>query len=270
MTIKIEIPSDPEYKTLAAHIGRALYQYGSGADVNGVVLDKTEETKVTPPEAESVFANKGDSEENMKADVATDQYEQLAADASQAANEDDGALPTSDAEGLPHDKRINSDPATINADGTWKARRKPKEMTKDEWVTYIDGVKAELRQALSGEPIVEDEPAIEIEQITEAEVQAGNIAPPVTDEPQQDVVEPPVAQEETVAPPVTNADELPPRTFAELMKLITSNREKVTIDDINAMIKEHGVASLPLLNSARPDLIPVVYAQIEQKVNTNG
>lgn len=47
-----------------------------------------------------------------------------------------------DAEGLPHDNRIHSTPAKINADGKWKARRGLQEIEGNR-------VKAELRAALS-------------------------------------------------------------------------------------------------------------------------
>lgn len=269
MTIKIEIPSDEEHKSLAVAIGKALYQYGSGVELIAPIKT-TESLLKNMPSGTSIVGYDEDGkpqlsvpvhhepvEQQSEINVTTDQYEQLANDASQPNAEDDGALPTLDEEGLPYDKRINSDPATINADGTWKSRRKPKEMTKEEWLTYIDGVKAELRQALSGEPIVDEQPEV--------------VAPPVVTE--ETVVPPPVTNEqpEVIAPPnETNTVELPDRTFAELMKLITSNNGKITVDRVNQLINAHGVKSLPLLNSVRPDLIKVVYAEIESEVNTNG
>lgn len=61
---------------------------------------------------------------------------------------------TLDADGIPHDKRIHSEGATRLADNTWRLRKRPADKTEEEWTTYIDSVKAELKA-------VQDIPSVE-------------------------------------------------------------------------------------------------------------
>lgn len=69
-----------------------------------------------------------------------------------AATEQDDTL---DADGIPHDKRIHSKGATRLADNTWRLRKRPADKTEEEWTTYIDSVKAELKavQAITLAPL---------------------------------------------------------------------------------------------------------------------
>jgi hypothetical protein len=53
-----------------------------------------------------------------------------------------------DADGLPHDKRIHSKGATRLNDDTWRMKKKPADKTDEEWVEFVDGVKAELKQLM--------------------------------------------------------------------------------------------------------------------------
>jgi hypothetical protein len=46
------------------------------------------------------------------------------------------------------------------------------------------------------------------------------------------------------------------------MKLVTSNRDKDALGKVTAIINKHGVTKLPLLMSARPDLIPTIHAEL--------
>jgi hypothetical protein len=289
MTIKIEIPSTSEHKELARLIGEALAQYGGAKTGRKVTTEIVGDVSCTIDEP----IKNEDNEPEQRPDLA-----QLAADGAQAP---EGV--ELDSDGLPHDTRIHSQPAKTNADGTWKARRIPKDMDKDEWEVYQEEVKAELRQALSGEPIVEDvpPPATEgvtppaaTEDVTPPPAATEDVTPPpaategvtpppaatedVTPPPAatEDVTPPPAATEDVTPPPAATEDVTPPpaatdRTFAELMKLITSNKEALggtdSIANVTKVLNNHGVKALPLLNSTRPDLIPVVYAELEVMIN---
>lgn len=54
------------------------------------------------------------------------------------------AVPTTDSTGTPWDERIHSASKALNADGTWRLRRKPKDMDEAEWAALIESVKLEL------------------------------------------------------------------------------------------------------------------------------
>ena len=51
---------------------------------------------------------------------------------------------TLDADGLPWDARIHSGNRERNADNTWRARRKPKDMTPEQWEEQVAQVRDEL------------------------------------------------------------------------------------------------------------------------------
>lgn len=50
-----------------------------------------------------------------------------------------------DSTGTPWDERIHSTSKALNADGTWRLRRKPKDMDEEQWVATIQRVQDELR-----------------------------------------------------------------------------------------------------------------------------
>ena len=49
-----------------------------------------------------------------------------------------------DSTGTPWDERIHSASKALNADGTWRLRRKPKDIDEAEWAAFVEVVKAEL------------------------------------------------------------------------------------------------------------------------------
>jgi hypothetical protein len=224
-------------------IGRALQEYAG-------------ESTVVLPTVESIVEPSVTVEPEVEIDT---QYEQLAQDGADTSTMVDAPVELDDA-GLPYDSRIHSNPPLRKADGTWKARRKPADMDKKQWLDYIAVVEGELRQALSGEPIV-----------TEQQVEE-EIAPPSVVEEE---IAPPSVVEEEIAPPVVTEGNAPEKTFAELMKLITSNGAKMNeklgegqwLPTVTAAIQAHGVKSLPLLNTTRPDLIGTVYVELEVLIN---
>ena len=50
----------------------------------------------------------------------------------------------SDSTGTPWDERIHSTSKALNSDGSWRLRRKPKDMDEAEWAALVESVKAEL------------------------------------------------------------------------------------------------------------------------------
>ncbi|HEI0612117.1 TPA: hypothetical protein SIF59_003994 [Escherichia coli] len=50
-----------------------------------------------------------------------------------------------DKTGTPWDERIHSASKALNADGTWRLRRKPKDMDEAEWAALIESIKGELQ-----------------------------------------------------------------------------------------------------------------------------
>ena len=205
-----------------------------------------------------------------------------------------------DADGLPHDKRIHSKGATRLNDDTWRMKKKPADKTDEEWAEFVDGVKAELKQ-LMDIPVATGEAGISVEDITQAEINVGNLTPPTLDElavadseqsivnlridnivlppisemPLADVnpfeanpvVTPPIVNSVTppvVVPPVTTTpptDSDVPNTFPLFMKWLTTNNKKLTSDMVNKVLNDNGVTAIPLLTS-RVDLIPQIHAEL--------
>jgi len=199
-----------------------------------------------------------------------------------------------DSEGMPWDTRIHASTKTTVKDGKWKNKRKPLKMGDDEWAEFVTTVKAECKQAMTGEPI-------EVETMEDcvsvAEQAFGTTPPPppppaptVSDVPPpppptaptvSDVPPPPPPPAPTVSdvpppPPAPAVSDVPPPPppppaptasasdikFPDLMKLVTSNRDKDALGKVTAIINKHGVTKLPLLMSARPDLIPTIHAEL--------
>lgn len=93
-----------------------------------------------------------------------------------------------DSTGTPWDERIHSASKALNADGTWRLRRKPKDMDEAEWAAFVESVKGELHTQT---PVMTDEEVktlepVEIGEPTREEVdeliEASNkmLEPPVT------------------------------------------------------------------------------------------
>ena len=211
---------------------------------------------------------------------------------------------TLDADGIPHDKRIHSKGATRLADNTWRLRKRPADKTEEEWATYIDSVKAELK-AVQDIPSIDeqcDDIGIvrqEAETPTLDEQAVADLTPPVTLTEEQareeikDKLEsgevtveapltPPVIDTETPVAPVTPPTSLTPAvveaesdkpsvtTFQELMLYMTSDAKKRGAD--NDMIKatllevDKALTAIPLI-ATRADLIPKFVEALEAKLS---
>ncbi|ATV25078.1 hypothetical protein [Pectobacterium phage PEAT2] len=66
-----------------------------------------------------------------------------------------------DSTGTPWDERIHSTSKALNADGTWRLRRKPKDMYEAEWAAFVEWVKAELQYQTEQQPVNLDHVSID-------------------------------------------------------------------------------------------------------------
>lgn len=115
-------------------------------------------------------------------DTTAQQVESLAAP---MGDDEEQVPPTADSTGTPWDERIHSASKALNADGTWRLRRKPKDMDELEWSDYVSMIKADLQYPVEcgGEETLEP---VEIGEPTREEVdeliEASNkmLEPPVT------------------------------------------------------------------------------------------
>lgn len=225
-------------------------------------------------------------------DTTAQQVESLAQDAETLPEKlnrlfiDDGDItPTTDSTGTPWDERIHSASKALNSDGTWRLRRKPKDMDEAEWVYFVDEVKNELMG-------VDKEDLKEFEESKQAIIE-----PPVTvhtdpaheegDETAKLTIEPPltppgddfhtdagVVTEQTVAgippipvpppvvvPPVPVSDEQA-WDFPKLMKFLTERHGKIDVPTVNQLLAVDGLAALTDLN-VHPDKIGPFVARVK-------
>ncbi len=201
--------------------------------------------------------------------------------------------PTNDAldtDGIPWDKRIHSKGKSRLADDTWRLRKRPADKDEDEWTTYIDTVKAELKavQNIPVEPTLDEQAVADVqesetvtpptlsddqarEEIKE-QLEAGEVVIQAPTEPvtPPSAVVPPVAAvtpPASLTPPAT--DEPTVKTFPELMKYITTSAAKRGAN--NDMIKEvllevdASLTAIPLIAN-RVDLIPVFVEKLEARL----
>lgn len=270
---------------------------------------KFENTTTEEQHNENMLADQMESFETPKND---DYVEELSESATTLANqvnqlheqvdasgdvEVPDTLPTDDtldADGLPWDKRIHSRGKTRLADDTWRLARKPNDKTQEEWDEYVASVKAELKAVQdipapsdTMTPPVVDEPQAEVDagNLTPPVVETETVTPPVIDEPATQLegvtpngdsgsqvtgepvpaVEPPTS---VTAPAVDNTPSV--STFQELMKYITSDAAKRGAT--NYMIKEvlaqvdPSLTAIPLIAN-RADLIPSFVAKLEAKLS---
>ena len=71
--------------------------------------------------------------------------------------------PNLDADGLPWDARIHSGNQERNADNTWRARRKPKDVDADQWAEQVAQVRDELF-ALMAIPVADPAPVADVDE----------------------------------------------------------------------------------------------------------
>lgn len=172
--------------------------------------------------------------------------------------------PTTDSTGTPWDERIHSTSKALNADGTWRLRRKPKDMDEAEWAKYIEAVKTDVTDSNDDSWDTDRRPG-----------SGGNggvgvgesddIEPPVTppgddfhtDEQTVAGIPPlPVPPPVVVAPPVTEWD------FPRLMTFLTERHGKIDVATVNTLLAQDGMLSVQELN-AHPDKIGPFVARVK-------
>ena len=221
-------------------------------------------------------------------DVLEDLTPEHVADDTVDADDDDTQLATNetlDADGLPWDARIHSGNQERNADNTWRVRRRPKDLTPEQWAEQVAQVREELFALMAipvADPVVDTESPAEVFGATEpVELPPEPVevppAPPIADpvppapEPLSVVtVADPVPPAPTPLPPVAAAADVP-ATLAELMTWLTkkapsddAGRAK-RLEQINGIVARHGLVALGQLQK-RLDLIPQVYADLVKEL----
>lgn len=207
-------------------------------------------------------------------DTTAQQVESLAAPMGNVESDEEQAPSTTDSTGTPWDERIHSASKALNADGTWRLRRKPKDMDEVEWSDYVSMIKADLQYPVEcggegeeiGEPTRE-----EVDELIEASNKM--LEPPVTPPGDDFHTDAGVVTEQTVAgipplpvpPPVVIAPPVPEVTewdFPHLMTFLTERHGKIDVATVNMLLAQDGMSSVQELN-AHPDKIGPFVARVK-------
>ena len=183
-----------------------------------------------------------------------------------------------DSTGTPWDERIHSTSKALNADGTWRLRRKPKDETDGGWARYIETVKGELHTQT---PVMTDEEVNTMESVEIGEPTSEEIDEWEKSKQPDYLPEPPVTppgddfhtDEQTVAgipplpvpPPVVVAPPVPEVTewdFPRLMTFLTERHGKIDVATVNTLLAQDGMSSVQELN-AHPDKIGPFVARVK-------
>lgn len=184
-----------------------------------------------------------------------------------------------DSTGTPWDERIHSASKALNADGTWRLRRKPKDETDGGWARYVEMVKGELHTQT---PVMTDEEVEALESVKVGEptreevdelIEASNkmlephVTPPgddfhtdvdvVTEQTVAGIPPLPVPPPVVVAPPVTEQWDFP-----RLMTFLTERHGKIDVATVNTLLAQDGMSSVQELN-AHPDKIGPFVARVK-------
>lgn len=185
--------------------------------------------------------------------------------------------PTTDSTGTPWDERIHSTSKALNVDGTWRLRRKPKDMDEEEWAVFVESVKGELHTQT---PVMTDEEiktleSVSIEPTREEvdeliEASSKMLEPPVTPPGDDFHTDAGVVTEQTVAgipplpvpPPVIVAPPVTEWDFPRLMTFLTERHGKIDVATVNTLLAQDGMSSVQELN-AHPDKIGPFVARVK-------
>jgi len=150
------------------------------------------------------------------------------------------AVCVADSTGTPWDERIHSASKALNSDGTWRLRRKPKDMDDEEWSFYVQEVSNAVKNGYPEEPLVT--------------YSVNNNEPPVTpagDDFHVDASE--VTEQEVAAIPVPPLP-VPPvpqstMTFPDVMKFLTERHARISNEQVTEIITAMGLKSIMDLNT---------------------
>lgn len=204
-------------------------------------------------------------------DTTAQQVESLSAP---MVDDEEQAPPTTDSTGTLWDERIHSTSKALNADGTWRLRRKPKDMDELEWSDYVSMIKADLQYPVEcgGEEEIGEPTREEVDELIEASNKM--LEPPVTPPGDDFHTDAGVVTEQTVAgipplpvppPPVVVAPPVPEVTeweFPRLMTFLTERHGKIDVATVNTLLAQDGMSSVQELN-AHPDKIGPFVARVK-------
>ncbi|MCC3716993.1 hypothetical protein LLE78_12645, partial [Staphylococcus haemolyticus] len=157
----------------------------------------------------------------------------------------------------------------LNADGTWRLRRKLKDMDEAEWAAFVETVKGELHTqtpVVTNEEVTTPNP-VEIGEPTREEVD--NVEPPVTPPGDDFHTDAGVVTEQTVVgippipvpPPVVVVPPVPEVAewdFPRLMTFLTERHGKIDVATVNALLVQDGMSSVQELNVHSDKIGPFV------------
>lgn len=200
-------------------------------------------------------------------DTTAQQVESLAAP---MGDDEEQAPSTTDSTGTPWDERIHSTSKVLNADGTWRLRRKPKDMDELEWAAFVESVKGELHTQT---PVMTDEEVKTLDPLEIGEPTREEVEPPVTPPGDDFHTDAGVVTEQTVVgippipvpPPVVVAPPVPEVTewdFPRLMTFLTERHGKIDVATVNTLLAQDGMSSVQELN-AHPDKIGPFVARVK-------
>jgi hypothetical protein len=218
-------------------------------------------------------------------DTTAQQVESLATNVVDREVHFDNPEPTTDSTGTPWDERIHSASKALNADGTWRLRRKLKDMDEAEWAAFVESVKAELSEGLEtpAEVYLTDDfvkPSVILGKDGDISINTGVAS--VSFDPAHETVEPPLTPpgddfhtdagavtEQTVVgippipvpPPVVVVPPVPEVAewdFPRLMTFLTERHGKIDVATVNALLAQDGVSSVQELNVHSDKIGPFV------------
>lgn len=195
----------------------------------------------------------------------------LAASGDDEGPEDNGPVNTSapafDSAGLPWDARIHSSTKELNADGTWRKRRKSKGQPDD---ATIAAVEAELRAQrtapmpqMTQQPVIQQMPDMSQQQtqpmVQQQPMQQMQTQPMVQQQPMQQVMQQPVQQQpmQQVQPQMTQF--VVPADFGSFMQALSRAMQQQRVDQnyLAEVSAAFGMTAITDL-AAQPGNIPAV------------
>ena len=269
--ITLTIPNDDHIALRA--FGKALEEMAlaHGAEPRKTIGELSYKLNIDTSEATAALERLRATTEEPQIDTTAQQVESLSAP---MVDDEEQTPPTTDSTGTPWDERIHSASKALNADGTWRLRRKPKDMDEAEWADYVSMIKADLQYPVEcggegeeiGEPTRE-----EVDELIEASNKM--LEPPVTPPGDDFHTDAGVVTEQTVAgipplpvpPPVVAAPPVPEVTewdFPRLMTFLTERHGKIDVATVNTLLAQDGMLSVQELN-AHPDKIGPFVARVK-------
>lgn len=291
--ITLTIPNDDHIALRA--FGKALEEMAlaHGAEPRKTTVDTSEATAVTDELVQTALQMMNEPE----VDTTAQQVESLAPRDGRSIEvtremvelcipvKPDIDPPTTDSTGTPWDERIHSASKALNADGTWRLRRKLKDMDEAEWAAFVESVKAELSEGLEtpAEVYLTDDfvkPSVILGKDGDISINTGVAS--VSFDPAHETVEPPLTPpgddfhtdagavtEQTVVgippipvpPPVVVVPPVPEVAewdFPRLMTFLTERHGKIDVATVNALLAQDGMSSVQELNVHSDKIGPFV------------